>query len=155
MATKSVTLQYGVDDAPPLGVTLLSALQHVGLMAIYLVVPLLMTRQAGVPEDVTTSVLGLSMIALGLGMLLQAWPKIGSGYLAPPVFTGVYVGPSLQAVNLGGLPLLAGMTVFAGLAESAMSRVLRRLRPFMPPELAGLVIFLTGTVPPLIPWTPS
>ena len=145
MATKSVTLQYGVEDTSPLGVTLLSALQHVGFMAIYLVVPLLMAREAGAPAEVTKSLLGLSMIALGIGMLLQAWPKVGSGYLAPPVFTGVYVGPSLQAVHLGGLPLLAGMTIFAGMAESAMSRILRRLRPFLPPELAGLVIFLTGT----------
>ena len=40
-ATKAVTLQYGVGDTPPLGVTLLAALQHVDLMAIYLVVPLL------------------------------------------------------------------------------------------------------------------
>jgi NCS2 family nucleobase:cation symporter-2 len=145
MATKTATLQYGVDDTPTLGVTLLSALQHVGLMAIYLVVPLLMAREAGASAEVTQSVLGLSMVALGIGMLLQAWPKVGSGYLAPPVFTGVYVGPSLQAIHLGGLPMLAGMTIFAGLVESATSRILRRLRPFMPPELAGLVIFLTGT----------
>ena len=34
MATKTATLLYGVDDTPTLGVTLLSALQHVGLMAI-------------------------------------------------------------------------------------------------------------------------
>ena len=145
MATKSASLQYGVDDTPPLSVTLLSALQHVGLLAIYLVVPLLMAREAGAAADVTQSILGLSMIALGTGMLLQAWPRVGSGYLAPAVFTGVYVGPSLQAIHLGGLPMMAGMTVFAGLAQGAMSRVLSRLRPFMPPELAGLVIFLTGT----------
>lgn len=146
-AKKSATLQYGVDDRPPPAVVALSALQHVGLMAVHFVVPLLMARQAGAPADVVTSVLGLSMIALGAGMLVQVWPRTGSGYLAPPVFTGIYVGPSLQAVALGGLPLMAGMTVFAGVIESAMSRILRHVRPLMPPELAGLVIFLTRRVP--------
>ncbi|HEV8308244.1 MAG TPA: solute carrier family 23 protein [Methylomirabilota bacterium] len=144
-AKKPVTLQFGVDDAPPLGVTLLCAVQHIGVMAIFLVVPLLLARQAAAPAEVVTSVLGLSMLALGIGTLLQASPRLGSGYLVPPVFTGIYVGPSLQAVQSGGLPLMAGMTIAAGVAEGALSRTVRHLRPFMPPELAGLVIFLTGT----------
>jgi xanthine permease XanP len=61
-------------------------------------------------------------------------------------FTGVYLAPSLQAVKVGGLPLVWGMTVFAGLVEIILSRAWSRLRPFIPPESAGLVIFLVGNI---------
>jgi NCS2 family nucleobase:cation symporter-2 len=87
------------------------------------------------------------MIMCGLGTLLQACRRgpVSSGYLVPIVASAVYVGPALAAVQLGGLPLLAGMLMFAGAVEMALSRALHRLRPFFPPEIAGLVIFLVGT----------
>jgi xanthine permease XanP len=79
---------------------------------------------------------------------VQALPggPVGSRLLAPSIFTGVYLAPSLLAVKAGGLPLMWGMTMFAGLVEMALSRVWSRLRPFVPPESAGLVIFLVGTI---------
>ena len=86
------------------------------------------------------------MIILAIGTTLQALPKgpVGSGYLAPSVMTAVYVSPSLEAVRLGGLALMGGMTAFGGLAEAAMSRSLHRLRSLLPPELAGVVILLVA-----------
>ncbi len=81
-------------------------------------------------------------------MLLQALPRgpVGSRFLAPSIFTGVYLAPSLLAVKTGGLPLLWGMTIFAGLVEIALSRVWTRLRTFIPSETAGLVVFLIGVI---------
>ena len=38
------------------------------------------------------------------------------------------------------------MTIFAGLIEIALSRLWSRLRPFIPPEIAGLVVFLVGVI---------
>jgi xanthine permease XanP len=83
---------------------------------------------------------------LAVGTVLQALPKgpVGSGFLAPAVMTAVYVGPSLEAVRLGGLALMGGMTLYGGIVEAALSRSLRRLRTLFPPELAGVVIFLVG-----------
>jgi len=77
---------------------------------------------------------------------LQALPRgpVGSRLLAPSSFTGVYLAPSLLAMKIGGLPLLWGMTIFAGLVEIALSRVWTRLRTFIPSETAGLVVFLIG-----------
>jgi NCS2 family nucleobase:cation symporter-2 len=37
-----------------------------------------------------------------------------------------------------------GMTIFAGAAEAAFSQVLRRIRPLLPSEIGGLVIFFVG-----------
>ena len=143
---KPSNLAYGVDETPPLPVTVLSALQHVGLVAIFLVYPLVVSREAGASIATSTSILSLAMLVLGIGTVLQALTKgpVGSGYLAPINFSAIYLGPSLVAAHLGGLPLVFGMTVFAGLIESVLSRGLRYLRPFLPPEIAGLVVFFVG-----------
>jgi xanthine permease XanP len=44
----------------------------------------------------------------------------------------------------GSLPLLFGMTMFAGAVEMGLSRVLRPLRPYFPPEISGLVVTIMG-----------
>lgn len=140
------TLRFGADDKPPPLITLIGAIQQVGLVAFTLVVPLLLCRTAGASPNATQNVLSLSMIVLGIPTLLQALRKgpVGTGYLAPSNFSVLYMGPALQAVQFGGLGLMAGMTIFGGLTEAAISRGLSRLRPLLPPELAGLVIFLVG-----------
>ena len=45
-----------------------------------------------------------------------------SGYLAPAVLSANYLGPSILALKLGGLPLVFGMTIFAGSCEAALSK---------------------------------
>jgi NCS2 family nucleobase:cation symporter-2 len=105
-----------------------------------------MTRQAHVAPAVADSVLSWSMIVLAIGTSLQAIPKgpVGSGYLAPSTMTAVYVSPSLEAVRLGGLALMAGMTLFGGVVEAVVARFMHRLRALLPPELAGVVIVLVA-----------
>ncbi len=140
------TLVYGVDETPPIPVTVLSALQHVGLVAIFLVYPLVVSREAGASVATSMSILSLAMLVLGVGTIIQALTRgpVGSGYLAPINFSAIYLGPSLVAAQLGGLALVFGMTVFAGLIETVLSRGLKYLRPFLPPEIAGLVVFFVG-----------
>ena len=143
---KPANITYGVDDRPPLAVTVLSGLQHVGIIAIALVFPLLLGREAGLSADQTSDILGTTMLVLGIGAVLQSLPRggIGAGYLCPPVCTAAYLGPSLLAVKTGGIALAFGMTAFGGLVESALSRLLRPLRPYLPPEISGLVVVLIG-----------
>src|SRR5713101_7070642 len=57
----------------------------------------------------------------------------------------MFLEPSIAALTLGGLPLVFGMTIFAGVIQSALSPMLRRIRPLLPPEIGGLVVFLVGT----------
>ncbi|MPZ40750.1 MAG: hypothetical protein GEU95_22405 [Rhizobiales bacterium] len=143
---KPANLVYGVEEAPPLLVVLITAVQHVGVIAIFMVYLLMIGREASVSADVLASILRMGMLALAVAVLLQALPRgpVGSRFLAPASFTGVYLAPSLLAVKMGGLPLLWGMTIFAGLIEIALSRVWTRLRTFIPSETAGLVVFLIG-----------
>ena len=143
---KPANLVYGVEEVPPPLVVLITAVQHVGVIAIFMIYPLVIGREAGVSADVLASILRMGMLALAVAVLLQALPRgpVGSHFLAPSSFTGVYLVPSLMAVKIGGLPLLWGMTIFAGLVEIALSRVWTRLRTFIPSETAGLVVFLIG-----------
>ena len=142
---KNPELIYGLHDVPPLFVVVVSGLQHIGLLSVFLLFPLLIIKEVGMPADLSANVLSLAMMALGIATLLQAWPKIGSGFLSPATLTAIYLGPSLAAAKLGGLPLVLGMTIFAGVIESALSPFLRRIRPLFPPEIGGLVIFFVGT----------
>jgi len=145
---KPPQLVYGSDERPPLAITIISAVQHVGVLAIFLIYPLIVCRAGGVPPAQIAAILRLSMLALAVGVVLQALPRgpIGSRFLAPSIFTGVYLAPSLLAVKLGGMPLVWGMTIFAGLVEICLSRVWQHLRAFIPPETAGLVVFLVGVI---------
>lgn len=143
---KPANLVYGVEETPPPLVVVVTALQHVGVIAIFMIYPLVIGREVGVTTDVLANILRMGMLALAIAVLLQALPRgpVGSRLLAPSSFTGVYLAPSLLAVKIGGLPLLWGMTIFAGLTEIALSRVWTRLRTFIPSETAGLVVFLIG-----------
>jgi xanthine permease XanP len=145
---KPPNLVFGSEERPPPAITVVSAAQHVGVMAIFLIYPLVVARAAGAPPDEIVSILRLSMLALALGVVLQALPRgpVGSRFLAPSIFTGVYLAPSLLAAQLGGMPLVWGMTIFAGFVEIGLSRVWPRLRAFIPPETAGMVVFLVGVI---------
>ncbi len=50
----------------------------------------------------------------------------------------------IQAGILGGVGLMATMTLFLGLLETGVARMLRRLRKHFPPEVCGVVVFMLG-----------
>ena len=121
---KPAGLVYGAEEKPPLSIIIVSAVQHVAVIAIFMVYPLIIARQAGAPPAEIAAILRVGVLALALAVLLQALPRgpVGSHFLAPSIFTGVYLGPSLLAAKLGGLPLVWGMTIFAGFVEIGLSR---------------------------------
>jgi NCS2 family nucleobase:cation symporter-2 len=69
---------------------------------------------------------------------------IGSGYLSPAAYTAIYLGPSLFALRRGGLDLVFGMTIIAGIIQLGVAPLLKRLRALLPSEIAGLVIAILG-----------
>ena len=137
-------MRYGADDRPPAAITWLAAAQFTGLIATFIVFPLVLLREAQVPPDTGAAVIALSFVVLGAATALQAAPGIGPGFLLPMTFTAAYLVPAIAAAQVGGLPLAAGMLVFAGCLEAALSMVFRRLRFVFPPEVSGLVVMLVG-----------
>jgi xanthine permease XanP len=86
------------------------------------------------------------MIALAISTVLQSIRKgpVGSGYLAPSMFSAIYIGPTVLAVDTGGLPAVFGMTMFAGLVEIGLAPLLRRLRALFPPAISGFIVVIVG-----------
>lgn len=147
---KPANLLYGVNDRPPLPVTFALGVQHVFILFISLIFPALIVNMLGDTIDPHTarSFVSLSMIAAGISTILQSlrFKSFGSGYLCPAVCGPSYFAASAAAATLGGLPLLFGMTAFAGAIEVALSRVMKKLRFMFPPEVMGLVVALVGIV---------
>ena len=143
---KPPNLIYSLDETPPLAVTIVNGIQQVALIAVYLIYPLLVFRAINTPAPLIANLLTIAMLVLGIGCFLQALRigPIGSGYMCPSVSTAIYLAPSLAAARIGGLPLVFGMTLFAGALEAALAPVLSRLRAIFPPELSGLVLFVVG-----------
>lgn len=146
MAKRPSDLIYAVDERPPMPTLLLLGLQHAGLMAVYLVMIVIIFKAAGAPRSEIVSAVSFGMIALAISMMLQALRKgpIGSGYLAAPVFSAIYLGPSILAAKSGGLPVVFGMTIMAAALEILLASQLHRLRGLFPPAISGFIITIVG-----------
>ncbi|GAN77610.1 solute carrier family 23 protein [Acidisphaera rubrifaciens] len=139
-------LVYALDERPPALRLLLLGLQYAVMDAIYLVLVAIILRAAHVDAATSVNLMGIACIAVAIGTALQALPRgpVGSGFLAPPVFSATYLAPSVLAAQAGGMPLVFGMTLLAGLAEIAFGLLLGRLRVIVTPVLSGLSVFIVG-----------
>ncbi len=122
-------------------------LQHALLLTPWLLVPLELSRAAGGSFETTLRMCSLALLVGALLTALQArrMGPLGSGFLLPsnPAST-IYLSPGLLAMRTGGLALVSGMTVFAGLCEVVFSRLLARLPWLFTPAVGGLVITLVA-----------
>jgi NCS2 family nucleobase:cation symporter-2 len=137
---------YSVEEMPPPAVAGFSTLQHVAVMSSSLLYPVILATEGGLAGVHLFDFVALSMVALGVGTILLCMrsPLVGSGYLCPASFSLIYIGPSLYALQHGGLAVVFCMTAVAGLLQVAIAPLLPRLRALLPPEIAGLVIAITG-----------
>ena len=139
---KPPDLVYGVDDVPPIAKLVALGFQYAVLVGVYLIIVVLVARAAKVSPEVTTDLVSLGLVAAAVGTAVQAWNGrlFGSGFLAPPVYSAIYFGPAILAAKAGGLPAVAGMTIFAALVEIGLSRLLDRLRVVFQPIIAGFAV---------------
>lgn len=139
-------LVYAVDEWPPPVRLVLLGLQYAVMAAIYLVLVTIILHQAKASPAESIQAISISCVGLAIGTALQALPRgpIGSGFLAPPVYSAVYLAPSVLAAHIGGMPLVFGMTLFAGIVEALFALALNRLRIVITPILSGLTVFVVG-----------
>ncbi|RLE23497.1 MAG: xanthine permease, partial [Acidobacteria bacterium] len=139
-------IAYWVDDVPPPWISLLQGLQHISVYAISLVFPVLIVSTINAPKEQAMFLVSVSMIAGGVGVMLQAIKRgpMGSGFLIPQICGPSFIPSSLLAVQVGGVPLMLGMTVFAGSLEMVFSRFLKKMRALFPPEVTGTIVTMVG-----------
>ncbi len=146
MARRPDGLIYSVNEVPPPLQLFLLGLQHAALLCVYLILIVIVVRAGGATPAETVDAVSLGMIAAAIGTMLQALRRgpVGSGFLAAPVFSAIYLGPSLLAAENYGLAAVFGMTIFAGIVEILISRFLGRLRIFFPPAISGFIVTIVG-----------
>lgn len=146
MSRRPPGLIYAVDERPPLLTLFILGLQHIVLMSSTLILPIVLVTEIGGSFDQVRSVVALSMIACGIGTVIQALRVrgFGSGFLCPNLVGPNFFGALMGAAWLGGLPLMRGMTIAAGLFEALFARFVHRLRFLFPPEITGLVVLMVA-----------
>lgn len=143
---KPANLIYSVEETPPLGATLLLAIQHLIIAVVYLVYPVIVVTEAGGSMSQATFAVQFSMLAIGIGTIIQVRNSgpVGAGFLIPHVTTAAYLMPSIMAARSGGMALVLGMSTVAGLFVVLVSRFMKRLRVLFPPEVSGVVVAMIG-----------
>jgi len=138
--------EYSVNEVPPVGHLLLSAFQHVLIMVVAIGIPIIFAGQLNETPAFTASLVTFSMLASGIGSIIQALrlPYLGSGYLCPNLCGPSYLSLSLSAAWIGGLPLMRGITIVAGLIEVFLAPVIQKLKNIFPIYIVGLVVALVG-----------
>ncbi|SBO44943.1 uracil-xanthine permease family protein [Cyanobium sp. NIES-981] len=139
-------IAYWIDERPPPLKLALLGLQHAVVICPYLVLVALVVEAAGIRSSQAAPYIGMAMVAVVLHALLQArrWPLLGSGYLCPPIVSAIYLPASLSAASVGGLPLVAGMVVFAAATEMLLSRLVTSLRRVFPAVVSGIILMAVG-----------
>ena len=146
MTQKNRKYEYSVNEVPPTGQLFVLSVQHVMLMVMSLCLPILFASQLNASMEFTASLLSLSMLAVGFGSIIQSvgLPFIGSGYLCPNLCGPSYFSLSLSAAWLGGLPLMRGMIIIAGIVEMALAPIVQKLKRIFPTYVVGLVVAMVG-----------
>ena len=146
MSTRPPGLIYWENERPPNSLLVILAVQHVFLMSSTLVLPVVLITELGGGFDQVRGVVAFTMIACGIGTIVQAVRVrgFGSGFLCPNLCGPNFFSASMGAAWLGGLPLMRGMTIVAGVFEALFARVIRRLGFLFPPEITGLVVLMVA-----------
>lgn len=121
--------------------------QHFALATVTLVVPRLVAQASNADAVTVENYVQLAMIALGIATLMQSWGwrGIGSGYLLPACYSGIYFAPAVQAATSHGLGAVAGLTIIAGITQIILSKALRHFREVIPPDVSGIWILLLAS----------
>jgi len=146
MPRKPSNLLYGVDESPGRIALVLMGFQHISLMAIAFIFPVIVIEAIGGNLEEAEGLIRMAMLATGVGTILQAVNRgpVGSGYLCPLLNGPAFLSASLMAGKMGGLSLIFGMTAVAGCFEAFFSRLLSRMRAVFPAEVTGTIVTMVG-----------
>jgi len=141
---RPANLIYGVADSVPAPSLIPLVAQQVIMLSVDLIFPVLIVAAVGGTVEMAQTVVSMMMISMGIGTILQAWRNnsVGSGYFCAHETGTPYFPASIMAVQAGGFPLMCGMTLFAGVFQSFLSRIIHRLRILFPVEITGLIVTL-------------
>jgi xanthine permease XanP len=136
-----------LSDRLPVRTALLVAVQHVLAMFVGVItVPLLVAQSLRLPPNETGHLVSMGLIASGLGTLVQVhgFGVFGSRLLAVQGTSFTFLVPLIQAGQVGGLPLMLGMSLLCAPVELVLAQFLVRLQRLFTPLVSGTVVLLIG-----------
>lgn len=140
------SLAFAIDDNPPPSVLVTMAFQHVMILSSYLVLPVLVVAATGASGIPAIEYVRLSFIVAGITTILQCLTRspVGSGYSVPHLPAPIFFGVSILAAKAGGLPVISGMTLFAGLLMVVVAAGFERLKALLSTEVIGVIVLMVG-----------
>lgn len=138
---------YQIDDTPPLGVSILLALQHIlAAFAGIIAVPLVVCAALGFNVAQTSLMVSASIFVAGLTTFIQS-RGIGPVGARVPGMMGTdftFVNPTIAVGSQFGMAGIVAATISASLVEIVLSRFIKPLMRFFPPLITGTVVALIG-----------
>lgn len=149
-------LVYQLEERPPLGKALISAMTHLLAIFVPMVTPALIVGNAlALPVEMTAYLVSMAMIASGIGTFLQVsrFGIVGSGLLSIQSvnfsFVGVMIALGLSMREKGldenaMISTLLGVSFVGAFLVCASGWVLPYLRRVITPTVSGVVVLLIG-----------
>lgn len=146
MAKLPPQILYGPNDKVPWTTLILQGIQHAATMSSTLVLPAIVIAVIHGSGAEAEALLQVSILVLGIGSILLTlrFMFIGCGYLCPQLLAPGYLSAAILAVKTGGISLLFGMTIIAGIFQSILSFLIPLMRQFFPIEVSGTVVMMIG-----------
>ncbi|WP_442909349.1 uracil-xanthine permease family protein [Halovenus sp. HT40] len=148
------TVEYGMDDKPPIERSILLGFQHyLTMIGSNIAVPLVLAAAMGMPADATARLVGTFFVVSGVATLAQT--TIGNRYPLVQGASFAILAPALaiigvlQASGAGWETMiveLQGAMIVAGIAQVAIGYLglFGRLKRFLSPVVIAPVIALVG-----------
>ncbi len=149
-------LIYGLNDKPPLRLSIVVAVQHVIAVFVGIVTPpLIISRALELPDADGIFLVSMALLVSGLGTILQTrrLGPIGSGLLSIQGTSFVFLGPIIalaRSVTAGGgswrdsLGVVFGLCLAGALVPILLGPFIRLAREVITPLVTGIVVTLIG-----------
>ena len=140
-------LLYAADQTPPAGPLIFSSLQHMLLaLSLGMALPISVARACGLDLTHSSALLAAALFAMGFATVLQTIPGrfLGSGKQSISTCDSAAISASILAAEIGGIPLVLGMTIFGCLVRFVLGSFAFRMRKLFPPEVTGTMVFILG-----------
>lgn len=150
-------LLYPLESKPPLGVSLVLAIQHIlAAFAGIIAVPLVVCTALHLSVEQTSIMVAATIFISGITTMLQSRGvgPIGSRLAGMMGTDFTFVNPSISVGSRFGLAGIVGATITGSLVEIVLSRFIKSLLKFFPPLITGTVVSLIGItlLPVSIDW---
>lgn len=150
-------LIFTLEAQPPLGTSLLAAIQHILAMILSVIAPpLIVTAGLGLPPDVTSYMVSMALLFTGIGIFMQVNKPCGIGtgllsiqatnfYFAAPLITAGILLMQQKGLSMeASLSTLFGVCFAGGFVIMLGSRVMHFLRTIVTHTVAGVTVMLIG-----------